>query len=326
MKVGFRPMQGGNHFDRTLQQVELAESMGFDSAWLTEHHGWDISWPSPHFALAAMAARTETLTLGTSIVILPLANPVRLAGEFTLLDEISDGRAVLGAGLGYQRSDFEALDEPMENRVTKFVDNVRLVRRLWNEEDVDFEGKSFELSAFTLSPRPVQSGGPPIWCGGYADPALYRAARFGDEWVPSWPDGLERLRAVKDTYHEFLRERGGDPETKTDPLIRAVSVDEDRDEAIRRAREAFQPVIYDYLDGGYVLNVDPHFEDIMDIAQDRFIIGTPEEVTEQLERFVTAYDTDHLILKVHGPGITHGEVVETLETLGDEVLPHLQRV
>ena len=80
------------------------EGMGFDSVWLGEHHGYSTYWPSPHMVLMAIAARTESLRLGTNVLLLPLADPVRLAGEWALLDRLSGGRGVLGVGVGWDRS------------------------------------------------------------------------------------------------------------------------------------------------------------------------------------------------------------------------------
>lgn len=325
MEFGFRPVQGGNCYEAALEEVQVAEAASFDSVWLTEHHGWDMSWPSPQMALAGFATATETMKLGTGIFLLPLANPVRLAGEFALLDEMSNGRAVLGVGLGYQRRDFEALSVPMDERVTRFVDNARLLKQLWTGESIDFDGKSYQLSDFQLSPSPVQDDGPPIWCGGYADAALRRAARLGDEWIPSWPDTVERITACKETYHEYLTEAGGNPAEKTDPVMRAVIVAEDHDTALERARDSIQPVIERYLDQGYTMGIpQDEFSDITDLVGNGLFVGDAETVTDQLSEFITTYDTDHLIMKVQGPGMAHDEVVESIEVLGEDVLPHLR--
>lgn len=324
MKVGFRPMQGGNVFETALEQVKHAENIGFDSVWLTEHHGWDVSWPSPQIALGAFASHTTSIQLGTSIVLLPLANPVRLAGEFAMLDDISDGRMILGVALGYQEREFEALNEPIEGRVSRYVDGLKLIRRLFTEETVSFEGKSFELSDFSLSPRPVQSGGPPIWCGGMADKALKRAAYLGDEWLPTWADSLTDVSRAKDTYAEYLASAGGDPREKEYPIIRAVAIAESREKAVERARNHFQPVIEGYLKNGYDMDVDPkEFNDIMDIAEDRIFVGDTEEVLNQMTAFAEDYGTRHMILKIHGPGMDHREVEESLDLLGEHVLPQL---
>lgn len=325
MQIGFRPMQGGNCFEEALEEVKLAEHVGFDSIWLTEHHGWDVSWPSPQLPLAAFAAQTETIKLGPSVILLPMANPVRLAGELAMLDEISNGRLVCGVGLGYQEREFDALNFPIEGRVTRFIENLKLLRRLFRSKEVSFQGKTYELSEFTLSPRPVQDGGPPIWCGGSADRALRRAAYLGDEWLATWTRPLSMLLDAKETYIEYLEEAGKDPNDYTYPVIRAVVVAEERDIAVERARQSIQPVIEGYLEEGYNTGFDPEsFDDIMEVADNQFIIGTPEEVRSQLREFIKSYGTEHLIMKVQGPGMKHEDVLETAELLGEEVLPYIR--
>lgn len=317
-------MQGGDCFDEALEQVQLAEKHGFNSAFLTEHHGWNMSWPTPQMALAAMATRTETISLGTSIILLPLGNPVRIAGEFALLDQISNGRAILGAGLGYQEREFEAMNIDIQGRVTRFVDYIRVIGELFEDENATYDGKSFTLPEFTLSPSPVQPQGPPIWCGGRVDAAFKRAALFGDEWIPSWTDSLERVSADKKRYTKYLREYNSDPAEHEFPIIRSVIIAETHEEATERARTHFQPIIERYLEEGYQMGVDPEtFTDIMDIIEERFFVGNPEEVTKQIEEFINAYGTDHLVFKVYGPGMTHEDVTATLRLLGDEVLPKL---
>ncbi len=275
-------------------------------------------------ALAGYASVTERVELGTGIVLLPLANPVRLAGEFALLDEMSNGRSILGVGLGYQEREFEALDVPMDERVTRFVDYIRIVKQLWGEGDVDFNGKSYELSDFEISPNPIQAGGPPIWCGGGADAALRRAARFGDEWMPSWPESTALILDRKERYHGYVDEYGEDPTDRINPVIRVVFVAETREVAVERARKSIQPVVDRYLEQGLDLGIsEGELNDVTDLIGRGIMAGNPDDVVSQLSEFINKYETDHLIMKIHGPGMSHEETLHSIDLLGDEVLPRL---
>src|SRR5258708_6729824 len=161
MRFGIRCSEGGAKFSQALEEVRRAEELGFDSVFLGEHHGFEDYWPSPQIALAAIAARSTRILLGTNIAILPLANPVRLAGEFALLDQISEGRAILGVGTGWSRQEFASLATPYEKRGQRLEEYVSLIKRLWTEPEVTFSGSYYELQAFSLTPRPVQKPAPP---------------------------------------------------------------------------------------------------------------------------------------------------------------------
>lgn len=100
IKVGFRCTEGGQRFEEALTEVQRAEDVGFDSAWVAEHHGWDAKWLNSHIVLAGFAAATDEIELGTGVTVLPQTNPVSLAGVANLVDVVSNGRVVFGVGTG----------------------------------------------------------------------------------------------------------------------------------------------------------------------------------------------------------------------------------
>ena len=167
MKFGFIPVEDLRFYQQALNQVELAEELGFDSVWLEEHHGTSRHYhPSPFIFLAGFATRTERILLGTDIAILPLYHPVRLAEDVAQLDVMSQGRVILGVAIGYREEEFAAFQTPLKGRGTQFEEMIDLIKRLWTQDNVTFESRRYALSGFTLEPKPLQQPRPPIWLGG----------------------------------------------------------------------------------------------------------------------------------------------------------------
>jgi len=128
MKFGFIPTEGGPFYQEFVEEVLLADSLGFDSVWLEEHHGVkNHYWPSPLIALAGIASQTENIVLGTDILVLPFYHPVRVAEEAALLDIMSRGRFILGAAIGYKPDEFALYQVPLDKRGGRFEEAVCLI-------------------------------------------------------------------------------------------------------------------------------------------------------------------------------------------------------
>src|ERR671939_608785 len=131
MRFGLSPLQGGGSFEQTIQECERAEAAGFDSVWLGEHHNSPVLYPSPLLGLAAIAARTQRVRLGTGVLLLPLYHPVAVAEEGAMVDLISGGRLTLGVGVGYAEEDFAAFGVSVKQRASRLEEGVSLLHRLW---------------------------------------------------------------------------------------------------------------------------------------------------------------------------------------------------
>src|SRR5205809_462489 len=172
----------GEHLDRCIDEViaeaQLAEASGFDSCFFGEHHqDQDGFLPSPLIVATAVAARTKRLRVGTSVILLPLHHPVRVAEDVITLDLVSRGRVVLGVGIGYQASDFSAFAVPMEERAARFEESVEILRLCWAGERFSYRGKHYTLEDVQIRPRPYQKPGPPLWIGASVPAAARRAGR-----------------------------------------------------------------------------------------------------------------------------------------------------
>lgn len=326
MKFGFIPTEGGTYYPEFLEEVLLGEELGFDSVWLEEHHGVkNHYWPSPLVGLAGIATRTERLLLGTDIIVLPFYHPVRVAEDVAMLDIMSRGRFILGAAIGYKPDEFALYQEPLEKRGARFEEALRLIRQLWTQEEVNFVGQYYRVEALKIEPRPT--GHVPLWLGGWGELSLRRAAQLGDAWVPGPTANLDKLLDAQRRYRQDLQDAGIEPATKPTPLTREVVIAK----TDARAREmAEKHLLINYRDeygGGkwkhpLIGAEDSAPVDQFDaISRNRFLVGSPDTVIQQLQKFVDAFGVDHLICRLFFPGIPHAFIMDELRLLAKEVIP-----
>jgi alkanesulfonate monooxygenase SsuD/methylene tetrahydromethanopterin reductase-like flavin-dependent oxidoreductase (luciferase family) len=328
MKFGFIPTEGGAFYEEFLREALLGEELGFDSVWLEEHHGVkDHYWPSPLICLAGVATRTEHILLGTDVMVMPFYHPVRLAEDSALLDIMSGGRFIFGAAIGYKPDEFELYQVPLEKRGARYQEAVQLIKKLWTEEEVHFEGKYYQVSGLKIEPRPGNGKHPPIWLGGWGKLSLMRAALYGDAWVPGPTANLEKLLDAQKTYRENLTEAGIDPSTRPSPLTREVVIAE-TDERAREMAENHLLINYrDEYGGGEWKHPLIGDEDSAPVDQfealsrDRFLVGSPDTVVKKLQHFVDTFGVDHLICRLYFPGISHEFIMNELRLLANEVMP-----
>lgn len=326
MKLGFRCSEGGANFHKAITEVTLAEEVGFDSVWVAEHHGWEVIWPSSHMALAGLATRTNTIELGTSITLLPQANPVRLAGEVNLLDQISEGRFTFGVGVGWRRDEMENLGYDFDSRGPRMTEHLEAMHELWNNSIASYSGDFVSFNEFELSPPAIQQPNPPVWVGGNVDQALKRAAYLGDAWFPVWLPNISDLEERYAVYDQYVRETGDDPAERPRPILRNAWIAEDSDTAKQELKNLFDDLVQKYRDRG--AGIPPAMQeavrgDFESFADGRFIYGTPEECLDDIERFESELGIDHIVLKLYNPSLEHEQMVQFIELFGDEVIPYL---
>ena len=206
MKFGFvLPNYGDKIAAQELAgMARVCEEVGFDSVWATDHVVMPREQREPYgqllepfVTLSFVAASTEKLNLGTSSIVLPQRNPILVAKQAAALDVFSGGRVILGMGIGWAEKEFGYLGADFRRRASIMKEDVRLMRSLWSDETVNFEGRHFKLEDAVFLPKPVQ-GKIPIWIAGNSDGALKRAIEIGDGWHPVGLE-LERFRAGAET-------------------------------------------------------------------------------------------------------------------------------
>ncbi len=323
MKFGFITTEGGTYFREALEEAIYGEELGFDSVWLEEHHSIrNHYWPSPLMALAGIATRTSRVLLGTDIVVLPFYHPVRAAEDTAMLHVISGGRAIFGAAIGYRPPEFELYDVSLDDRGARYVEMLKIIRALWTQAEVDFEGRFYRIKG-CIEPRPESP--PPIWLGGWGELSLKRAAQLGDAWIPGPTASLEKLLNAQAQHRNFLTEAGKDPANVPNPLTREVVIADRRERAWELA-EKFVMVNYrDEYGGGWrhplIGSQDQTPVDLESLSKDRFIVGNPDDCISQIRHFVDAFGVNHLICRLYFAGMPHDHIMSELRLLAKEVFP-----
>jgi alkanesulfonate monooxygenase SsuD/methylene tetrahydromethanopterin reductase-like flavin-dependent oxidoreductase (luciferase family) len=192
-------------YAETLDFITWSESVGFEGAWVPEHHGAEDGYmPSPLVALGAIAARTKSMKLGSAVALAPLYHPVRFAEECAVLDNLSNGRLEMAVAVGYRRREADGYGVDFSTRGRRTDEFLEIVTRLWAGDTVSYEGKHFVLKHASIVPTPIR-GRIPLYMGGFTDKALERTAKYGDGYFGNME--------VVDLYHEKMRAAGKDPAT-----------------------------------------------------------------------------------------------------------------
>lgn len=227
-----------------LALAEKAERLGYDSVWVGDSL---LARPrhEPLTLLAGVAGRTRRVELGTAVLLPALRNPVLLAHQVATLDQVSEGRLILGVGIATDvpniRAEFASAGVPFEKRVGRMLEGLRLCRALWTGEPVDWDGR-WPVEAGVLAPTPHRPGGPPIWLGGSVRAARERAARHFDGWFPTGPDSAT-WGAQWGEVQAVAAEAGRDAGAVTGAIYLTLAVDDDAGRAEQR--------INDYLESYY---------------------------------------------------------------------------
>ena len=314
-------------FRETLQLTRLARDAGFDSIACGQHF---LSPPYQNLQsiplLARLAADSGSMDLILSIVLLPLYSPVGLAEDVASLDVISDGRVVFGLGLGYRDIEYEAFNTTRRDRTGRFLEALELIRRLWTEDEVSFAGQHFSLSGGTCTIRPVQQPHPPIWIAANHDSAVARAGRLGCAWLLNPHATLSTLERQMGVYTAALREAAVNPPSDF-PIIKEMHLATTRDEAVRVAQPYLEPKYQAYADWGQdkAMPGQESFRVPFEaLAHDRFILGSVDDVIQQIEAHRERLGVNHFIFRIWWPGMEAYHAYRVLELMGTHVIPHFR--
>ena len=310
----------GPQVGHLLEQVRLARRAGFKSLWAAHHYvvGPSMQMFQPAPLLARLAGEAEGMEVGPAILLLSMMNPVMVAEEAATLDWLTGGRYVLAVGIGYRQEEFAVTGVSIKARVSRFVEAIGLMRRLWREDRVSHKGRHFQLDDVGLSVRPVRPGGIPIWIGGSAEPAVRRAGEIGDGWLMSFsPSGADLVRLMA-SYKEGLA-GSQRPPVQDMPLCREAYVGASHATALD---EVQAPLLYKYQAyaawGNY--GVGPHArrlaDDFSSFARDRFMIGDEAFVRDEIQRYRDQLGVNHLVLRMQWPGMDQALVLKSIEGIG----------
>jgi alkanesulfonate monooxygenase SsuD/methylene tetrahydromethanopterin reductase-like flavin-dependent oxidoreductase (luciferase family) len=228
-------MEGRPDAAPLLDLATRAEALGYDSVWV----GDSVLARPRHDALtllAGVAGRMPRVALGTAVLLPALRNPVLLAHQVATLDQVSEGRFILGVGIARDvpniRAEFAACGVPFEKRVGRMMEGLRLCRALWGGEAVNWDGR-WPVSGGVLAPVPHRSGGPPIWIAGNTPASLERVGKWFDGWFPNAPDASEFATQWRDVQ-AIARAAGRDPARLSAAMYLTLAIDDDTDRAATR--------------------------------------------------------------------------------------------
>ena len=301
-RAGFAAPQvfPGDTIDLALirEVAAKAEAAGFDSLWTQDVTFGKTRTIEPVTLLSYLAAITDHVRLGVSVLVLPARNPVQLARALAGVDVLSNGRLIVGVGLG-ATWDEAAHGIPRERRLRRFREILGSMKALWTEEDANFEGEFFQLRDTPMEPKPVQKPHPPIWFGGTAEPAIRRAVRQGDGWMGPGSSVVEDFPEYVALVRRALEDEGRDPASF--PVSKRVylAVDDQPNRAERRLRDWFG---HNYGDP--------------DLAQRVAIWGPAEHCYERIDSFLDAGAT-HLLLNPVYDFVEHIDALRRYTKAGD---------
>jgi probable F420-dependent oxidoreductase len=290
--------------DTLFRLAELAEELAFDAIWVSDHVfipfevapnypysstgriGLD---PTDHLldpltTLSVMAGVAPTPRLGISVLIIPYRNPVLTAKMLVTLDVLSGGRVILGAGVGWMVEEFAALGASHADRGQVTDEYLQIFKELCTAERPIFEGRHYQISNLSFSPKPVQKPHPPIWIGGYSNAALRRAARLGDGWHPSniAPDAITQKLPL---LRRLCEEAGRDPDQLSiTTRVNDVAFGESGDRVGRPAP----------------------------------LSGTPQQIIDNIRRYGDA-GVSHIVMGIRGHDAD--AMIQTIRRFADEVRP-----
>jgi alkanesulfonate monooxygenase SsuD/methylene tetrahydromethanopterin reductase-like flavin-dependent oxidoreductase (luciferase family) len=314
-----------DHFPVMLAQARLAEKLGYNSITKGSHYS---TYPLQDLQqvpfLCRIAAEAPSLRLNTGVLLLPLHKPLDVAEQLGTLDVISGGKLIFGAGVGYREVEFKAFGTTTRDRARRFEENLNAILRLWREETVTLKGSHFELIEASCSAKPEQRPHPPIWIGASADPAIERAARMGTCWYVGPNDRLDKIAIQLDTYQRAL-DVARRPFPAEFPYRREVFVAATREEAYRLARPPIETKYKAYHAWGLGRSRPGEPDELGlpfdELVKDRFFIGSPTDVAEQIIRFQRRLGVNHIVMSMHWPGLDIARSMESMQLMAEEVFP-----
>jgi alkanesulfonate monooxygenase SsuD/methylene tetrahydromethanopterin reductase-like flavin-dependent oxidoreductase (luciferase family) len=315
-------------FRECVAQARLAKDVGFD-ALAAGHHYLSPPYQSLQSLplLTRLTGEVPGMELCLAIILLSMMNPVQVAEDVASLDIMSEGKVVFGIGQGYRDEEFEAFGVSPKVRVPRMLEGLELIKRLWTEESVTFEGKFFQVHDATCTIRPVQKPYPPIWVAANADPAVLRTARMGLPWFINPHAALPTIERQWERFKQTLAE-ANQPMPAARPMTIELSVAATREDAIETAKPYLEGKYAAYAAWGQdkVLPGQESFRVSFDeLARDRFVLGTPDEVIEQLEARVRRLEINYFIFRAGWPGIESWKVLRVVEMMGQHVLPYFHK-
>jgi alkanesulfonate monooxygenase SsuD/methylene tetrahydromethanopterin reductase-like flavin-dependent oxidoreductase (luciferase family) len=328
-------------YDSDVRQMLAAESLGYHSVWIAEHHFNDYGLcPAPTVLAAFVAARTATLRLGMGVSLLPLHHPVDLAEQLAVLDVVSGGRLDVGIGRGGTLQDYETFRSERADARGRIEEGIALMRQCWTGAPFDFTGQFHSAARLHVRPRPRQRPHPPLFVACNSEDSVLSAARLGLPTLSSFFVPVDELQRRRDVYREAAR-AAGRADDEIDALerqgwgMRVVHVAPDREEALRATEPPFMGYqqkmarLRSDATGGSVPNSFDRsllrLREFRDYLKDGWaLIGTPAEVRDGLRQYLDATGYRRVLLLMALPGLETGLALRSMRLFAEQVAPAMR--
>jgi luciferase family oxidoreductase group 1 len=320
-------------YARAIEQAQAAESLGFRNTWLGEHHFSTYGYLSRPLQLASyIAAKTTRLRIGTAVIVVPLHHPLLIAEEIAMLDILSNGRADVGLGRGYQRYEFERLGLELDTKGEKWNESLDIILKAFEGKPFTYEGRIFRVPETSIFPQAVQKPRPPIWAVAQSPFSIEAAAKRGlNVLTGGFGVSVERLAEFGRHFDKIVAETK--PAQK--PLVgvqRAVYVtkdDADARDAAEHARWNMRVTLslrnnYEKVEQGRAIPVPGKTEPTIDeLLEDYLVIGTPETCARQIKRLQQHVGISHFNCSFWIGDLDQKRVLKSMELFSREVMPAL---
>jgi len=332
-------------YDKLIARAVLAEELGYEGFWITEHH---FHWfggahANPLVALSAIAARTRKLRLGTAVTLLPYWHPLKVAEEFACLDNLSNGRLDLGVGRGFFKIEYDGLGVPMSESRPRFNESLEIIRRAWTERELTYKGQFWEFEDVELVPKPVQKPHPPIWMAATVTPESFvNIGKMGLPImiVPYIAPNVAALGEKVQLYFKAFREAGHrhEPEVLAFFMV-YVTDDVDNLRALIADRIRAYGVVNEEPERKMRGDRDPsqyaHFENLLEKMQyfnydslhggDKALFGTPERCAEIIRLWQREVGITYTTIMPSWGGLPEETVHTNMRRFAREVIPLVEK-
>ncbi|HEY9785346.1 MAG TPA: LLM class flavin-dependent oxidoreductase [Candidatus Obscuribacterales bacterium] len=304
-------------YDELLEQVELADELGFDSFWIAEHHFHEYgAIPRPPIWMAAAAQRTKRIRLGSAVVVLPFDHPLRVAEDYAMVDIMTNGRLLLGVGSGYLAHEFAGFNVPPAEKRERFDESLDIILRAWTGDRFSFRGKHYTVDDVALNVVPIQKPHPPVHIAVLRNDAAQFVGKKKQSlmMIPyATTESIDELHGVVRNFRSAFVESGAKEED-----ARAVfGLHTYASESVEQARFECKEAMDLYVRTRLYAKQRP-FEELID--QDLMAVGDEAEIIRVARRYEQQGFTDFLAITNFG-GLQHDRVINSMERIARFVMP-----
>ena len=317
-------------FKRVIEYAIEAEELGYDAVWFAEHHFSNYGYiPNPLLMATKIAAETSKIRVGTAVLVLPFWDPLRVAEDIALTDQLTGGRLEVGVARGYQPFEFRRWGLSMDDARERTDETLAILSKALTGESFEFEGKYHAIPETTLYPKPIQKPRPPLWLAATTQESFDIGRRYGLRSLTS--QSGRPISVLEEAWSNFQNSRKKYPDATADFGVQGQVVVTPTDDEARGQMEHF---LYQTRQATNLRHGREHvvsgvseplpFEgepDLDEMFEHRTLSGTPDSVIRKLQRYTDVADINMLSCVMHGGGMTHETVMQSLRLFAKDVMP-----